>query len=85
MPFAPSQCSGLMIVNVKLVGLLKTGRFKQRELQCQEGSSIQEIVKQLELPEQHLGIILLNGFHVSTETRLEPDDKLVLLPFVDGG
>jgi len=85
MSFAPPYCSGMMVVNVKLVGLFKTGRFRQRDLPCQEGSSIQEIVEQLELPEQHLGIILLNGCHASSETRLKPDDSLVLLPFVDGG
>ncbi len=74
-----------MIVHVKLVGLFKTGRFRRKDIHCQEDASIQHIIDLLELPEQHLGIILLNGFHASYEAKLKPDDKLVLLPFVDGG
>jgi len=74
-----------MVINVKLVGLFKTGRFMQKDFDCPVETSISDIINQLELPEQHLGIILLNGFHASCEARLKPDDKLVLLPFVDGG
>lgn len=86
MSFATYPCGCcLMVINVKLVGLFKTGRFAQRDMSCLEGTRVQELVELLELPQQHLGIILLNGFHATNETILRSGDRLTLLPLLDGG
>lgn len=86
MSSAQAPCGrGLMLVHVKLVGLFKTGRFVQQDIICRDGTKIEELIERLELPRQHLGIILLNGLHTSSETVLKPKDSVVLMPFVDGG
>lgn len=55
------------------------------DINCLEGSSVEEIIDTLDLPKQHLGIILLNGVHASRNSKLNENDNLVLLPIIDGG
>lgn len=74
-----------MNVNVKLVGLFQTGRFKQRACLYPEGVTAQEIFDDLQLPAQHLGIVLINGLHVGKESVLTEGDQLVLMPLLGGG
>lgn len=74
-----------MNINVKLIGLFQTGRFKQRDLEFAQGTSVQDVITDLRLPTQHFGIVLINDLHAETETVLHDGDRLVLLPIVDGG
>lgn len=74
-----------MDINVKLVGLFKTGRFDQKNMSCRVGARVQDLVELLDLPQQHLGIILLNGLHATGESQLKPGDQVTLLPLLDGG
>ncbi len=74
-----------MKINVKLIGLFQTGRFKQEDRVYPEGSRVEAVVEELQLPWQHFGIILVNGVHAARETVLQEGDSLVLMPIVDGG
>jgi molybdopterin converting factor small subunit len=74
-----------MNINVKLIGLFQTGRFKQEERDYPEGASVQAVVNSLGLPRQHFGIVLVNGFHAGSDTLLAEGDQLVIMPIVDGG
>lgn len=74
-----------MKINVKLIGLFQTGRFKQEDRVYPEGSRVEAVVEELQLPSQHFGIILVNGVHAARETVLKEGDSLVLMPIVDGG
>jgi molybdopterin converting factor small subunit len=74
-----------MIVNVKLIGLFQVGRFKQEDLEYPTGISVQEVINDLQLPQQHFGIVLINGVHADTGTVLTEGDHVVIMPIVDGG
>lgn len=74
-----------MNVDVKLVGFFQTGRFKHRSCVYPEGVTAQEIFEDLQLPAQHLGIILINGRHAERATALTEGDQLVLMPLLGGG
>jgi sulfur carrier protein ThiS len=74
-----------MKINVKLVGLFQTSRFKQADRDYPQGTRVHEVVEDLQLPRQHFGITLVNGVHADSETVLHEGDKLVLMPIVDGG
>ncbi len=74
-----------MKINVKLIGLFRTGRFKQEDRQYPNGPKVRDIIDVLQLPQQHFGIVLVNGVHAGTDTVLSEGDHLVLLPIVDGG
>jgi len=74
-----------MNINVKLIGLFQTGRFKQERRDYPEGASVQVVVNSLDLPQQHFGIVLVNGVHADSDTLLAEGDQLVIMPIVDGG
>ena len=74
-----------MNINVKLIGLFQIGRFKQQDREYPADTKVLDIVEDLQLPQQHLGIVLINGVHDDIETVLTEGDHLVILPFVDGG
>ena len=74
-----------MNIEVKLVGLFQSGRFKQQSRVYPVGTSAQNVFDDLQLPQQHLGIVLINGLHASSEAILNDGDHLVLLPLLGGG
>jgi len=74
-----------MDIEVKLVGLFQAGRFKQKTCNYPAGTNVQQIFDDLQLPEQHLGIVLINGLHATRETVLYDGDRLALLPLLEGG
>lgn len=74
-----------MKIKVKLVGAFRSGRFKEDVRDCCLGSSVRELVDSLQLPEQILGIVLINGVHAEFEDILQDGDSLTILPILDGG
>ena len=74
-----------MDINVKLVGLFQTGRFKQSNRDYPSTTNVQDVIDDLDLPQQHFGIVLINGVHADVDAFLTEGDHLVLMPVVDGG
>ena len=74
-----------MKIRVRLSGAFRIGRFKEEEREYPRGTIIQQVVDELELPEQILGIVLINGIHADFGDELQEGDILALLPIVDGG
>ena len=74
-----------MNINVKLVGLFQTGRFKQINRDYPSSTKVQDVIDELGLPQQHFGIVLINGVHADVDTLLTEGDHLVLMPVIDGG
>ena len=74
-----------MQVDVKLVGAFKVGRFGQQVCDYPAGISVLEIVESLGLPQQILGIALINGVHAGFDQILRDGDALTLMPILDGG
>ena len=74
-----------MQVTVKLIGVFRIGRFKQVLRDYPQGTSIAQVVDSLQLPEQILGIVLINGVHADFADLLSDGDILTILPLVDGG
>ena len=75
----------MMKINVKLVGMFRIGRFNERRLQYPSGARVLDIVDDLQLPKDVLGIILINGVHAGEQDSLKDGDALSLLPMLDGG
>lgn len=74
-----------MTINVKLIGIFKTGRFKQQDLEFPEGTRVEDVISSLGLPPQLFGIVLINDLHAEPESALHEGDRLALIPIVDGG
>jgi molybdopterin converting factor small subunit len=74
-----------MKVTVKLFATLREYGDNQKVMDFPEGTSVLDVVKQLELPKDDVAIIMINGRHAKLETELKEEDVLALFPPVGGG
>jgi len=74
-----------MQMTVKLHGVFRIGRFKEMPRHYPPGTRVRQVVDDLAIPEQLLGIVLINGKHAGSNDLLREGDVLSLLPFLDGG
>ena len=74
-----------MQIKVRLIGAFRIGRFKEELREYPAGTSIRDVVTSLQLPEQILGIVLINGTHAEFADILLDGDQLTILPILEGG
>lgn len=74
-----------MTLTIKLYGVFRIDRFKERQLEFAVGVSVEEVVEHLHLNRQLLGIILINDKHADMDATLAEGDILALLPILEGG
>lgn len=72
-------------LTIKLYGVFRIGRFKQKQLEFATGICVDDVVEQLQLNRQLLGIILINDRHADINSTLVDGDTLALLPILEGG
>ena len=74
-----------MKVTVKLFASFQTGRFKQELREYPDQTPIVTVVRELNIPEGEIGILLLNAVHAKLEQPLSDGDILAIFPLVGGG
>lgn len=74
-----------MKVTVKLFASFRTGRFVMEEREYPDGTTVGQIVEELGLSEQELGIMMVNSRHVKLDRTLAEGDTLALFPLLGGG
>ncbi len=74
-----------MKITVKLFASFRTGRFTIQECDYPEGTTVGQVAEALHLPEQELGIMLVNSRHVKLPHVLAEGDTLALFPLLGGG
>lgn len=74
-----------MKVTVKLFASFQTGRFKIEDREYPDQTLIGTIVRELNIPEEEVGILLLNAVHAKLEQPLTDGDLLAIFPLVGGG
>ena len=74
-----------MRVTVKLFANFRVGRFKVEDREIPAGTEIGDIVRSLKIPEEELGIVMVNGRHATLGQPLSEGDTLSLFPLVGGG
>lgn len=74
-----------MKVEVRLFATFRKGRWKNKVLNLEEDTSIEDVLKLLEIETDALGIALINGKHSNLDSSLEDDDVLALFPPIGGG
>ena len=74
-----------MRVTIKLFGVFRIDRFKEEVRDYPSGTKVQEIVEELNLPGNILGIVIVNGEHSRVDYVLHDGDALSLLPILGGG
>lgn len=74
-----------MRVRVKLFATFRKGRFKEKEMELDEGCTVGWVIDCLRLPRKELGVVFLNGLSVSDDRQLLAGDTLSIFPMVGGG
>lgn len=74
-----------MNITVKLFATFRTGRFVTQECEYPEGTTVASIVETLGIPENDLGIMLVNSRHVAINHKLSNGDTLAIFPLLGGG
>lgn len=72
-------------IKVRLIGAFRINRFKEQDSEYVDGTSVEEIVAQLNIPRRALGTVLINGVHSGVDATLKEGDTLALLPILGGG
>lgn len=74
-----------MKVTVKLFASFQAGRFNKEIRDYPDQTSISSIVQELNIPEEEVGILLLNAVHADLAQSLTDGDILAIFPLVGGG
>lgn len=74
-----------MDITVKLFATFRTGRFTIETREYPDGTTVADVVRELKLSEQELGIMMVNSRHVKLDHRLAEGDTLALFPLLGGG
>ena len=74
-----------MQVTVKLFASFRIKWFKEAIKECSNSADVLEIVNELGMPVEELGIVLINGNHASLNDKLQDGDIVSLMPLIGGG
>ncbi|MHC4461314.1 MAG: MoaD/ThiS family protein [Planctomycetota bacterium] len=74
-----------MVVEVKLFATFTKGRFKKKQMELPEGTSLKDLFKQLNIPAKEVGILLVNGQGAVHKQKLCSHDVVSIFPLIAGG
>jgi molybdopterin converting factor small subunit len=73
------------MIEVKLFAGLRQGREKAYEFSADKFDNVREIGEYLEIPEEKMAIILVNGVHSELDATFNDNDVISIFPAVGGG
>jgi molybdopterin converting factor small subunit len=74
-----------MRITIKLFASLRTGRLPEETREVSRGATVRQVMKELEIPENEITLIFLNGRHSEADAELDEGDTLAFFPPVGGG
>ena len=74
-----------MVVQVRLFASFREGRFKEKELDLPDESSLGDLLAQLDIDQKDAKITIVNGSAVSAEHKLAGHDVIAIFPPIAGG
>jgi len=74
-----------MKITVKLFATFQKGRFVLEQREYPPGTLVGSIISELQIPEEALGIVMVNHRHVKLDRELVDGDTLAIFPLVGGG
>ena len=75
----------LLKVEVRLFAYFREGREKKQIMELEEGTTISDVIKILDIDEKEVSIALLNGMDGPFHRELKDGDIIALFPPVGGG
>lgn len=74
-----------MTLFVKLYATLQQNRKDSYEMDLKPGSTVRDILRELDISEDDVGVIMINSRSGTFDQGLGPDDQVTLIPPIDGG
>ena len=74
-----------MAVEVRLFATFREKRFSEKEMDVAEETSLQDLIANLKIPAEQIGILLVNGQSSSPEHKLAAKDVVSIFPAIGGG
>jgi sulfur carrier protein ThiS len=72
-------------LTIKLFAIFQKGRFAVQTREYPPSTTVEEIVNDLRIPKVEVGILLLNGRHVTFDHCPDAGDVLAIFPVIGGG
>jgi len=74
-----------MHVIIKLFATLREGRFEEKIMDFPESVNIEQVIRQIDLPEKVVSLIFVNGRHADFNSPVYEGDTVSIFPPVGGG
>jgi sulfur-carrier protein len=74
-----------MVVTLRLFASFQQGRFDQAPRECASGTRVGDVVDELRIPRDEIGVLLVNSRHAGFDRELSPGDVLSVFPLIGGG
>ncbi len=74
-----------MKISVKLFAYFRNNRFKIKEYDIDEGTTVGNIVDNLGIDREEVGVLMINSRHTEFNVQLAQDDALAIFPVIGGG
>ena len=74
-----------MEVDVKLSAFLRKGRFGRQAVDVPDGSTVGDLLQQLNLPEKKVAVVAVNSEYAAHDRKLQAGDAISIYPPVAGG
>lgn len=72
-------------VEVRLFAYFREGRWKRKVLEFEDGTTISDIIKYLNIDEDEVSMLLLNGVDGPASRKVKDGDVISLFPPIGGG
>lgn len=72
-------------VNVKLFATFRLNRFSVASREYPPGTRIEDVIRELQIPESEIGMIMLNNRHAEPSHPLAEGASVSLFPLLGGG
>lgn len=73
------------MIQVRLFATFRENRFKDKEMDFPESTPVADLLEQLKIPAEQVGILLVNGQSATPQTKLKSSDVVSIFPAIGGG
>ena len=74
-----------MLVTIRLFASFQEGRFEQAPRELPARTRVGDVVDELEIPRDAIGVMLVNARHAMFDRELVEGDVLSVFPLIGGG
>jgi sulfur-carrier protein len=74
-----------MLLTIKLFATLRKNRFDTATMEFPPGTTVNDIIGKLAVPQDEITLIFINGRHSDLTANPEEGDTIALFPAVGGG